>query len=135
MHAQCMSIRYIQQQRTHSYLLTPATTGHYLYFLVATVLGVYANISLAYLLTRLCEARLTCKLLYAGAVLPLQLLPLLRLLTRPFLSCGTLSFQLAFSLGLPGQFLLPRLALLIEALEALSLQVLCIAHLGIDIDK
>jgi hypothetical protein len=62
-------------------------------------------------------------------------LPLLRLLTRPFLSCGTLSFQLAFSLGLPGQFLLPRLALLIEALEALSLQVLCIAHLGIDIDK
>lgn len=73
-HACTVSIRYVQQQRTHSYLLTPATTGHYLYFLVATVLGVYANISLAYLLTRLCEARLTCKLLYAGAVLPLQLL-------------------------------------------------------------
>jgi hypothetical protein len=39
-----------------------------------TLLSVYCNLCLAYLVTMLVERRAACKLIYAGVLLPLQLL-------------------------------------------------------------
>jgi hypothetical protein len=48
--------------------------GYYLYFNLMTLLSVYCNLCLAYLITMLVERRAACKLVYAGVLLPLQLL-------------------------------------------------------------
>jgi hypothetical protein len=48
--------------------------GYYLYFNLMTLLSVYCNLCLAYLITMLVERRAACKLVYAGVLVPLQLL-------------------------------------------------------------
>ena len=49
-------------------------SGYFLYFNTATLLSVYCNTCLAYLLTMLTDTRLAGKLLFGGVALPLQLL-------------------------------------------------------------
>lgn len=49
-------------------------TGPFLYFNLMTLLSVYGNLCLAYLLSAHLQSQLSCQLVFAGAVLPLQLL-------------------------------------------------------------
>lgn len=51
-----------------------AYTGPFLYFNIMTLLSVYCNLSLAYLLSMHVHSQLACQMVFAGVVLPLQLL-------------------------------------------------------------
>ena len=51
-----------------------SVAGQYLYFTLMTLLSVYCNICLAYLLSMHTESELVCKLVFGGAILPLQVL-------------------------------------------------------------